>query len=341
MASNEAEIARLAAADEADREHEADASCRISDGVHRPRQWPAEGGQQSAIGMQVTGIHPVAAAFPPMEGHAYEEMVESIRIHGLRQPIILTSDGLVIDGVNRLRACGEAGVEPVFETLPDSYDEEAIIRYIVDANLNRRDLSVGQRAMLAAEVIEPALRDAAKKRQRGGQGGRLLLANSPKANHAAPVHAREQAAKRSQVSDNSVAKAERILKHAPDLRAKIMANQISLHKADQQLRQRLEPDGASVPPPPFSLTLTNGGGSVTYRALSKDFSAPELNSFDWIIIGAKRSSHAIEQALVLGGQAQAVGCAVFHTSTALEEAIAKAYPAMAMLREVPGKKTRP
>lgn len=83
---------------------------------------------------------------------------------------MLAPDGnTIVEGRNRFIACGKAGVDPTFRTLAKSYDDVNIIDFIRDANLQRRDLSVGQRAAIMLslnERKEKALADAAKEKQR-------------------------------------------------------------------------------------------------------------------------------------------------------------------------------
>ena len=57
----------------------------------------------------------------------------------------------IIDGRNRLAACKIAGIKPTFEKL-NGHDPVA---FIISANLTRRNLSVGQHAMLYAMNTEP------------------------------------------------------------------------------------------------------------------------------------------------------------------------------------------
>jgi len=93
-------------------------------------------------------FHPLASVFPLLEGEDFETLTESIRANGLREPIVLHPDGSVLDGRNRLRACLKAGVEPRFRT----YDGDDALGFVIDLNLNRRQLTLSQRAMVAAEI---------------------------------------------------------------------------------------------------------------------------------------------------------------------------------------------
>ncbi len=55
-------------------------------------------------------VHP-AAVFPIMSGREFDELVEDVRVIGLREPVVVTS-GPLVDGRNRVRACAAAGVVP-------------------------------------------------------------------------------------------------------------------------------------------------------------------------------------------------------------------------------------
>jgi len=96
-------------------------------------------------------IHEAAECFPPLDGPAFDELVEDIRTHGLREPIVLTADGKVLDGRNRLGACLKAGVEPTFRTFRGP---GKAIQYVISANLRRRHLNTSQRAMAAAQLAD-------------------------------------------------------------------------------------------------------------------------------------------------------------------------------------------
>lgn len=118
-------------------------------------------------------VHPWAARFPMRTDDDLDAMAESIKAHGLRMPVVLgmavTAEGFpprlcVIDGRNRIAACKRAGVTPHTVTL-NGEDQDA---FIADANLERRDLTKGQKAMLVA------VRFPVSKTHRGKQSDAAL-----------------------------------------------------------------------------------------------------------------------------------------------------------------------
>ena len=91
-------------------------------------------------------LHEAAKMFPAMDAKRYSELVESIRAHGLLHEIVLHGEK-ILDGRNRDRACAEAGVDSRFTT----YDGDPF-SYVWNANAERRDLSIEQRAAIWLEV---------------------------------------------------------------------------------------------------------------------------------------------------------------------------------------------
>jgi hypothetical protein len=94
-------------------------------------------------------VHPVAECFPLLQGEDADELAEDIKASGLSHELVLDSEGTLIDGRNRLEACNRVGVEPRFTNLPSGAD---IASYIMSANIRRRHLSAGQKAMLTVKV---------------------------------------------------------------------------------------------------------------------------------------------------------------------------------------------
>jgi hypothetical protein len=97
-------------------------------------------------------VHPAAAVFPMLADNELDELADDIRAHGLRHAIVV-KDGHLIDGRNRLEACRRAGIEPRTEELNGTDP----VAYILSANVNRRHLTKGQRAMAIAKLYpEPS-----------------------------------------------------------------------------------------------------------------------------------------------------------------------------------------
>jgi len=94
-------------------------------------------------------FHPLCELFPRMEGPAFAELIADIKTNGLRTPLAMY-EGRILDGRNRYLACKAAGVVPdVVDVVPKDP-----VAYVLAANLYRRHLTVGQRAMIAAKVKE-------------------------------------------------------------------------------------------------------------------------------------------------------------------------------------------
>ena len=110
---------------------------------------------------EITGIHPAANLFPLIENAEFDELCEDIKSRGLAQPITVWKDGTLLDGRNRLLACYKTNQEVVL----DRYEGSDPVGFSLSANLQRRHLNPGQRAVVALKVRE-LLQPAAKERQR-------------------------------------------------------------------------------------------------------------------------------------------------------------------------------
>lgn len=95
--------------------------------------------------------HPIAKLFPMMatDTEEWREFVDDIRVHGLRTPITLY-EGKILDGRNRYRACLESSTMIEVEEYVGRHDEA--VDLVLSLNLHRRHLTIGQLALVAAEV---------------------------------------------------------------------------------------------------------------------------------------------------------------------------------------------
>ena len=92
--------------------------------------------------MKLYKPHPLALMFPAMNDAAIDVMADSIKTHGLQNPIVLYEDK-VLDGVQRQEACKRVGVLPNY--LQFILLSPAIVKagpdvFVLNANLPRRHL---------------------------------------------------------------------------------------------------------------------------------------------------------------------------------------------------------
>lgn len=126
--------------------------------------------------------HPAAELFPLLGGDDLQELADDIKANGLCEPITLL-DSQVLDGRNRLRGCGMAGVEPDFVDFDAAWGDP--LTWVISKNLKRRHLTTSQRGMLGAK-LEAHYAELAKTRTRG-KG----VANLPPQNESAAASPRE------------------------------------------------------------------------------------------------------------------------------------------------------
>ena len=217
---------------------------------------------------EITGIHPAADLFPLVEGDELKELCADIKERGLQQPIVVWHDGSLLDGRNRLLACYRTNQEVVLER----YEGSDPVQFSLSANLHRRHLNAGQKAIVALKVRE-LLQPAAKERQREAaaeaatarprdEAGKLQVsADLREAGRPQPVPApppptpseqrksTAQAAKAVGASPRAVEQAARVAKVAPDLLPQVQAGTMALDKAHREAQQRERQQASSRPQP--------------------------------------------------------------------------------------------
>ena len=116
-------------------------------------------------------FHPLASAFPLLEGEEFDELVDDIKRNGLREKIDL-HQGKIADGRNRYRALLQLGIDPGAE--PKKYFRKAIYThtiggevaaheqnnddrvraYVVSKNIVRRHLKPEDKRNAIAELLK-------------------------------------------------------------------------------------------------------------------------------------------------------------------------------------------
>ena len=173
-------------------------------------------------------IHDAANAFPMMDGKRYQELLEDIQEHGLREPITLC-DGKILDGRNRYKACQELEITP--QTKDFDGDPWA---YVWSLNGQRRDLVQEQRyqvflhCVAASEAWQGEQKliqeEANRKRSEAAKAQPRTETGifQPVVDHSEPPpvkkhKTREAKAKAARVNKSTVARGDTLKKERPAL----------------------------------------------------------------------------------------------------------------------------
>ena len=120
--------------------------------------------------------HKDANLVPLMDSGALETLGEDIAQHGIQHPIVLFA-GKVLDGRNRLNACANNNITLTPKHFTQFKPNGLSPRdFVFTQNVHRRQLTIDQRAALAAALV-PAFRKDAQKRV----GGRPKTGEQPSA----------------------------------------------------------------------------------------------------------------------------------------------------------------
>ncbi len=191
--------------------------------------------------------HPYADLFPTMTAAELDALAADVAENGLRHPVVLYG-GKVLDGRNRLAACEKAKVEPTFTE--HEGDDASALALVISLNVQRRDMTAGQRAIVAARALP--MFEALHPEGRPKRG----------TDSATKGRSRDDASKVFKVGANAVQQAKALLANAPDLAQQVEACTVSLAAAyeEQQSRrqQSAQRDKAAERVAEFREAISNG-----------------------------------------------------------------------------------
>lgn len=166
---------------------------------------------------RVRGFHPACLALPVPTAEEVARMAEDLRRHGLREPIVITDEGMVLDGRLRLLGAEEAGVPLRLRVVHLASEAEAA-ELVASLHLARRHMSNSQRAMVAERLAFLV----------GGRG------HTP---GARPL-SKEKAGAALGVGRESVDVARKVRNADPELAARVERGELSVSAAVRELRER-------------------------------------------------------------------------------------------------------
>jgi phage N-6-adenine-methyltransferase len=163
--------------------------------------------------ISLTEFHPLADAFPLLEGRDFMDLSDDIAANGLNHPVVIF-EGKILDGRNRYKACIAAGVEPFRREFVGDF--AAARRFVISENLKRRHMTEGERAIAGAKL------------ENVKHGGDRQDANL----HLESTITRTAAAEMLGVSPRSIASAAKVLNEgAPELVAAMESGLASVSAA--------------------------------------------------------------------------------------------------------------
>lgn len=184
--------------------------------------------------------HPYADCFPLMREQELKSLSKDIRDNGLLQDICLYQ-GQILDGRNRYQACLNAKVKPRFCEFQGT-DEEAL-NAVVSWNLERRNLTLSQKAAIAVSLLPNIEAISKAKMQKIGKLYGISKQRKDnfcsKENNSCSRRMKSsfKASELMGIGSRNVEKAKMIKKVNPDLYQEIKNGKITVTKAEKKIKK--------------------------------------------------------------------------------------------------------
>ena len=176
---------------------------------------------------------------PPLSTEEYEGLEKSILENGFdRTKPIATWKGYIADGHNRYSVCQKHKIPFVsFELASTIATKADVIKWMLDGQLNRRNLSPAQRVTIAKKYEDSIKAVAKENMSKGGYAGGKGLSQGT--NPINPVDARNEIAKIAQVSPATVARYDVVMKSdEEDLKEQMKKSDITIRRAYDEVKKR-------------------------------------------------------------------------------------------------------
>lgn len=106
--------------------------------------------------------------FDDIEGEKWEEFLTSVQRLGVITPLVITSDGTIISGHQRYRACLALGIEDVRCKVWDPRTDDDLILALIESNIRQRGVINSPSVKLGRIIAELERIHGADKRAGGG-----------------------------------------------------------------------------------------------------------------------------------------------------------------------------
>jgi ParB-like chromosome segregation protein Spo0J len=152
---------------------------------------------------------------PEMTEVEFQRLKQSIREYGLKIPIEVMSDGTIIDGHHRYRACKELGIEPTYHINKDVTTIEQAKVLARELNDSRRQMNLPRRILCAYQTYKEKLEQEAKERQLAHLKQYQKSPSVSRDTNGEKGRTREKLAKQLNIAPATLARAFKIIELAP------------------------------------------------------------------------------------------------------------------------------
>jgi hypothetical protein len=168
---------------------------------------------------------------PELNQNQKQELEKDIIVRGCLSPIIVQKDtNIILDGHNRYDICVRNNIK--FETVSLDLSDEADIKiWMLKHQLNRRDLSLYEKIILALKMNDHFSKLAAEKRNSKLKNSTADNPNSDERENLQEMNTNKYLAKLCNVSHNTIAQVKRIEKKIGDnTRRELIEQKTSINK---------------------------------------------------------------------------------------------------------------
>ena len=175
----------------------------------------------------------------------FEGLLSDIKERGVLVDLLVTRDGLLLDGHRRLRAAREAGLRRVpVKRLAVEGERSCEKAIAIAVNVFRRHLGEAQRANLGSSLLrlerkksKERLRDAGRRGGKlGGRGRPKALGSDAPRPTPSPDRATERVAQAVGISRKTLERVEAVKKDSPELAKRMLDGKISVSSAYKKLK---------------------------------------------------------------------------------------------------------
>lgn len=193
--------------------------------------------------------HIIGKIMPSMNEEEFASLKQDIATNGLTNDTITIYQGQILDGWHRYQACVSGSVT----FTANQFTGDSPITFVL-SNANRRNLTAGQKAALAVEVL-PMLEEEAKQRMLATQNNNKSKTSQGKFALADKGQSRDKAATLTGASGRNVSDAKKIKEENKELFAEVKSGAITINDAKREIRRtevrtKLETISANSPMTP-------------------------------------------------------------------------------------------